>query len=183
MKRQPTPLVYLIDDGRWLKIGYSGNPKLRTQKYITENPTARVIETIPFNTEQQGRYHEAAIHEVLSDYCAFDNSKEWFDRRDEVWNFFFHYRNRLGFGAPHVDVTLYPEPELKPDLALDEPEPWREPVYIDQIRNKPCKCTVVTPEQQKAFAGPVIRIPAANSARTRDSAELLRLAKAFASVR
>ena len=67
-----------------LKIGYcrDDREKVRTTTYLTENPTIKVLFTIPGGTEQD----EKNLHHHFRKYLKYGN--EWFSYNQEILDFF-----------------------------------------------------------------------------------------------
>ena len=67
-----------------LKIGYcrDDREKVRTATYLTENPTIKILFTIPGGTEQD----EKNLHHHFRKYLVYGN--EWFSYEQEILDFF-----------------------------------------------------------------------------------------------
>ena len=67
-----------------LKIGYckDDRAKVRTATYLTENPTIKILFTIPGGTEQD----EKNLHHRFRKYLKYGN--EWFSYEQEILDFF-----------------------------------------------------------------------------------------------
>ena len=67
-----------------LKIGYckDDRAKVRTATYLTENPTIKILFTIPGGTEQD----EKNLHHRFRKYLKYGN--EWFSYNQEILDFF-----------------------------------------------------------------------------------------------
>ena len=67
-----------------LKIGYcrDDREKVRTTTYLTENPTIKILFTIPGGTEQD----EKNLHHHFRKYLKYGN--EWFSYNQEILDFF-----------------------------------------------------------------------------------------------
>ena len=67
-----------------LKIGYcrDDREKVRTTAYLTENPTIKILFTIPGGTEQD----EKNLHHHFRKYLKYGN--EWFSYEQEILDFF-----------------------------------------------------------------------------------------------
>ena len=67
-----------------LKIGYcrDDREKVRTTTYLTENPTIKILFTIPGGTEQD----EKNLHHHFRKYLKYGN--EWFSYEQEILDFF-----------------------------------------------------------------------------------------------
>lgn len=71
-------LTYLIQQGNYLKIGYTSNLKNRLKQYDTHNMYYKLLYVINGNCEKE-------LHEMFKEYHY---KKEWFHKNKEILNEF-----------------------------------------------------------------------------------------------
>ena len=76
--------VYLMDDGRDLKLGITGNMKNRLRDYITENPRLKVHDSYEVDSFKQAEDVEKELIEATKDYRTHGN--EWCEHCEEVFD-------------------------------------------------------------------------------------------------
>ena len=84
-----------------LKIGYcrDDRKKVRTATYLTENPTIKILFTIPGGTEQD----EKNLHHHFRKYLVYGN--EWFSYEQEILDFFKTHTTKESLGELDLYVS------------------------------------------------------------------------------
>ena len=75
--------VYLMDDGRDLKLGITSNIKNRLRSYITENPRLKVHDSYEVECFTQAEKVEKELIKATKDYRT--HGKEWCEHCEEVF--------------------------------------------------------------------------------------------------
>lgn len=76
-------MIYLITDGKYLKVGYTTNIKSRMKQYATHTNNFRLL-----SYKEGGTADEEFLHKLLNKYLVRD---EWFEYSDDVISTFNKY--------------------------------------------------------------------------------------------
>jgi hypothetical protein len=82
-KSQLPGFVYLMDDGRDLKLGITRNIDNRLNKYITENPRLKCHDSFEADSFAHAEIIEKELIDTTSEYRT--HGKEWCNHCDEVF--------------------------------------------------------------------------------------------------
>ena len=110
-----------------LKIGYcrDDREKVRTATYLTENPTIKILFTIPGGTEQD----EKNLHHHFRKYLKYGN--EWFSYEQEILDFFTTHITKESLGE--LDLHLSQAKQLKVQKERDRNFLKYKQKYINPI--------------------------------------------------
>ena len=92
-----------------LKIGYcrDDREKVRTTAYLTENPTIKILFTIPGGTEQD----EKNLHHHFRKYLVYGN--EWFSYNQEILDFFTTHTTKESLGELDLHLSKKKQDKLQ----------------------------------------------------------------------
>lgn len=80
-------MIYLIDNGQYLKIGFTNNIESRLKTYKTHNPNCELL------MQKDGdKKDETALHKLCKPY-KYD--REWFYNQQEVIDIFSNYTSHI----------------------------------------------------------------------------------------
>ena len=91
------------------KIGYcrDDREKVRTTAYLTENPTIKILFTIPGGTEQD----EKNLHHHFRKYLVYGN--EWFSYNQEILDFFTTHTTKESLGELDLHLSKKKQDKLQ----------------------------------------------------------------------
>lgn len=128
-------MIYFIQSGEYVKVGYTGNLKSRYKQYVTENPNPVYL----LATINGGYDIERKIHKQLKE---FKHRGEWFVYTDQVKEkiALIIKENILNVEPPRAKVKRDKYRHLKTLLALKEAANGAEFIVLTKdIRANVCK--------------------------------------------
>lgn len=99
-------MLYLMQSGKYLKIGFTENLTQRMYSYTTQNPDFQLLDVCEGNQED-----EKFLHNSLKEY---QHRGEWFHYSDRIIQKFIKFKSRK-----NKDL-IYTPSELLPDIYEDE---------------------------------------------------------------
>ena len=134
-------MVYFIQSGEYVKVGYTANLKSRYKQYVTENPNPVYL----LATINGGYDIERKIHKQLKDY---KHRGEWFVYTDIVKQkiALIIKENALNVEPPRAKAKRDKYKHLKTLLALKEAANGAEFLVLNKdIRASICKIVEIVP--------------------------------------